>query len=774
MLIVAVFSGPAQAAPGDLDVDFGADGISITKPDAPRSTVMRDLIRLSSGDMLAVGGSGPKKAAVIIKLHSDGSIDKDFGDGDGVVLTPDSTWAKVIEQTGGKLVVSGRLGKDPAIARFNADGTPDPTFGDQGSEVPNIRPLFEMPNEYFEFSYMDEAENGDLVVTAYPHSCLKYDASGPYPWSDGRCPNLPVYRFSAEGQPDLAFGDGAGHLVLKAGRNTTEYPVSAALDGNGSMIVRSSREPSDDDNSAIHRFSRVQRFNPDGNLDEAFGVDGSVRYDDVIGNSGGILITHDGKILVTGGRLIRLLPDGSFDESFGKGGKVPLQRLSTSSGLGSTIAPAHAAYVAGGRVILAGSVDSGRSRSEYGIRLGGDDLPDPTFANDGLAATNTGESIPYRVSSLRLGISEAFPIPTPNGGMIVGATGKEGGQFTFTFSSFEGGTGKRLSCHGQRATVQGTPGNDVISGGSVTVTGGGDDRIEHAGGLVCAGPGKDVIEGGQVTGPVFGEGGSDRLRLNLESGGQVSGGPGNDHMDLKGYRVIAHGDVGNDDIDFEGSESEVHGDAGDDWISGGSFHTVNRLFGDSGRDRLTGGDGVERLYGGPGGDYLRGMGSADVLRGDAGDDILLGGGGPDRLFGGAGRDRLDAGPAGPGFRAYGTSTDRVRGTIKISGNRVATGALRIRERCVGTRSGFETDPMFDEMKFNRRTGRFTVNYHFFDGFGFNSDGVMKGRVTNRSIVTRYQRKDDFSYGDDGSFICRVDSFTFRLKRQTDPRQTSRQ
>jgi Ca2+-binding RTX toxin-like protein len=148
------------------------------------------------------------------------------------------------------------------------------------------------------------------------------------------------------------------------------------------------------------------------------------------------------------------------------------------------------------------------------------------------------------------------------------------------------------TCDGLKATMVGTPGDDVLTGTSgkdVIVGLGGNDEISGGGGndVICGGDGDDKLVGAAGNDVVLGEAGKDKL----------IGGGGKDEMD---------GGAGND-----------------------------RLLGNGGDDRLTGGSGDDRLTGAAG---------KDDLDGGAGDDRLVAGGGADTLEGGGGNDFLDGGP----------------------------------------------------------------------------------------------------------------------------------
>ena len=139
-------------------------------------------------------------------------------------------------------------------------------------------------------------------------------------------------------------------------------------------------------------------------------------------------------------------------------------------------------------------------------------------------------------------------------------------------------------CMGQKATIIGTAGADVITGTpkrDVIVAKGGDDVIFGRGGndLICAGAGDDRVAG---------NGGSDRIA----------------------------GQVGDD---------RLFGGAANDWLFGGAGSDV--AGGGGGRDRLFGGPDADRLFGGTGPDVIGGGKGNDTLNGGIGVDLCAQGAG---------------------------------------------------------------------------------------------------------------------------------------------------
>ncbi len=221
------------------------------------------------------------------------------------------------------------------------------------------------------------------------------------------------------------------------------------------------------------------------------------------------------------------------------------------------------------------------------------------------------------------------------------------------FAAGPGGEEEVPRCHGRRATIVGTAGDDVLHGTpsrDVIWGGPGNDTIYGSLGndLICGGAGDDVIHGGRGNDEVFGGRGADRVFGDLGDD-KVVGGPGSYDDVAGGLGIdIVNGGPGNYDL--------VHGDYGWDRMSGGpgrhdiaSFATAVAGGRGSGvwaslRRHIARGDGHDKLYefedleGSVFGDTLIGNGGPNVIKGGPGDDTILGGGGHDTLDGGQGVD----------------------------------------------------------------------------------------------------------------------------------------
>jgi Ca2+-binding RTX toxin-like protein len=204
-------------------------------------------------------------------------------------------------------------------------------------------------------------------------------------------------------------------------------------------------------------------------------------------------------------------------------------------------------------------------------------------------------------------------------------------------------------CHGERATIVGTDGDDTIIGtekSDVIWAGSGDDTIYGGLGndVICGGSGDDLIHGGRGNDWLLGEAGTDRLFGDL--GDDHVGGGAGDQDEVSGGLGIdtVSGGPGNEDL--------VRGDYGYDRMDGGpgqgdiaSFSTSVAGLKGAGvwvslPQHKALGDGHDRLFRF---ESIEGSAFHDMLIGDAHPNVLIGGPGNDTIRGGGGRDTLNGG-----------------------------------------------------------------------------------------------------------------------------------
>ena len=174
-----------------------------------------------------------------------------------------------------------------------------------------------------------------------------------------------------------------------------------------------------------------------GDLDPTFGDGGKLRLRvSRRGDAANALVVQpDGKIVAAGyvahgegseidAVVVRLLPDGAVDASFGTAGKVVLRpRRRPASAEGVALQP-------DGRIVVAGSVHSGRNRSRFFVaRLMADGSLDASFGEKGVVTTGF-EGVSALADTLLL---------TRDGKILVGGgayPSRDAGEFTIALARY--------------------------------------------------------------------------------------------------------------------------------------------------------------------------------------------------------------------------------------------------------------------------------------------------------------------------------------------------
>lgn len=321
------------------------------------------------------------------------ALDTSFGDGGRASLNvrPRDTAYDAVRLADGKFVLAGSAGPattsslsivvDGLVARFNADGSPDATFGTGGAA---LLPLG-VPLGRMEVTAVVPLPGGKLLVGA--SRTRPSDSPTPTPR------DLLLARFNADGTPDGGFGpDGTG--VVLAVPQARLYDLVALPDGK----FLAGGFKSDATNGSSRAV--LWRFSEDGTLDATFGQGGQVIHGTP--QNGWVAVERlvprpDGLFSGTiNHRLALLHPDGSLAHVSGG------DAWSATGGY-----PESLTLLPDGKLLLArGSVGGGFAVNRVladGITL------DPTFDN---ATVHTIGGDHDRPSGLAV---------TPDGGVIVAA-----------------------------------------------------------------------------------------------------------------------------------------------------------------------------------------------------------------------------------------------------------------------------------------------------------------------------------------------------------------
>jgi uncharacterized delta-60 repeat protein len=333
---------------GTLDTAFGSDGTGkVTTAIGTQSGALSVAIQ-SNGKIVSAGGAtvnGHDRFA-LARYDANGALDTTFGThGNGTVTTllgSNATARGVALQTNGKIVAAGGAtvnGHDRfALARYDADGALDTTFGPRG----NGKVIAPRIGQYGSYARaLAIQSNGKIVAAGY---AKKNDHA-----------HFALVRFDSQGTLDTTFGpNGNGEVFTQMVGGSFAHAV--AIQSDGKIVVAGWARVKGHDRFAL------ARYDSDGTLDDAFGSHGKVTT--VIGSGAfgyAVAIQSDGKIVAGGSALlggntrftlVRYDSDGTLDGTFGPRGNG---KVTTAIGFGPYVLAL--AIQSDGKIVAAGATE---------------------------------------------------------------------------------------------------------------------------------------------------------------------------------------------------------------------------------------------------------------------------------------------------------------------------------------------------------------------------------------------------------------------------------
>lgn len=369
-----------------MDPTFGGGTGIVTTPFGVGGSSAQDILLQKNGKFVVVGNSNSAASGgttyALARYNPDGSLDPDFGTGGKVTSSFSPFYADTpvssAMQTDGKIIVAGTYNLSALtnysgmrLARYNTDGTLDPTFNLTGTTTQS------RPNSYDSAQAVAVLPNGKIWV-------LEKTYTEP-PGGQQREYGYMLLRYTSEGILDTSF-NGTGMLTLVVALNSpTERFDKMAIQGDG-KIVFTGYFPIP--GSPV--IKQLKRYHPNGSVDLSFGTAGLA--DNGINQSAEcILIQGDGKIVIGVNSnkqtfLSRFLPNGSLDLTFNGTGTqtIPLIPAIPPNGFFSVNS---LAVQSDGRIVAKGvSGEGGGSAAPNWTsvaRCNADGSLDTTFDSDG-------------------------------------------------------------------------------------------------------------------------------------------------------------------------------------------------------------------------------------------------------------------------------------------------------------------------------------------------------------------------------------------------------
>jgi len=382
------FLNLTNAQPGQLDPSFGINGIVTTD-------LGKNYNYPSSGSKVLVQSDGSiylvletSDQTLITKRHGDGSTDVTYGH-NGFSANVKMNQPSAFLQADGKIVVGGSIDKgsenfDLALARFNADGSLDSSFSDDGivSDLTFYKGMASHDN-------VAVIQNKGKIVVC----------SGRY-----------VSRYNSDGNLDSSFNGGR--------IQTDNFQTNVgAIQSNGKIVVAGniySNNGGGDTSVYV-----AARYNTDGSPDRSFGNNGKqiTHLSSLQDFPNSVVIQNDGKILVGGGSLVRYNTDGSLDKSFSGDGIATTDfYINYYSDQGYSIA-----LQSNQKIVVAGNTGDFDNPEYTTVRYNADGSIDNTFSGDGMLSNG------FKIASVAI---------SKNGKIIVG--GSDNSNFELARYSLNG------------------------------------------------------------------------------------------------------------------------------------------------------------------------------------------------------------------------------------------------------------------------------------------------------------------------------------------------
>jgi uncharacterized delta-60 repeat protein len=372
-----------MAHPGDLDASFGAGGkttIDFGGIDVPRVVLVQP-----NGRIIVGGAGGPASSFCVVRLRTNGTLDPTFGPGGKRIIdfggNDESVYGGAL-QSDGKIVLAGGSDLRVAVVRLKPNGVLDTTFENDGKKIfswgalSRAQAVVAVSNGKILLAGFSGPEGGNIQVA-------RLNANGLLDKTFGTAGKAAI-DFGGD-DFGMAMARQANGRILVAGRSSAAGAVVARLratgtldpdfDGDGrvtlpgggsasAILVQPDRNIVVAGNAAGSQMMTVTRLTPNGSLDTTFGTAGTATIDFGVTAdlAAGAALAPNGKIVVAGYTqasedvaVARLNANGSPDPTFGNAGKATVDFGVATFGNAVALQP-------NGRIVVAGQ------------RTGGDDF----------------------------------------------------------------------------------------------------------------------------------------------------------------------------------------------------------------------------------------------------------------------------------------------------------------------------------------------------------------------------------------------------------------
>jgi uncharacterized delta-60 repeat protein len=275
---------------GTLDETFGNGGVVVLKigPDINNFEDHAYAIALQDDGMIVIAGKSYNEnyqfVPVVVRFTETGALDTSFGTG-GIASIPvievENDFDCIVIQDDGKIVASGHFANTflsfaMLVVRFMPDGSLDASFGNNG--------IFN--NAY---SGVDDEGFGITLTSDDQILVTGFTTTAGYDYS------MLLMKLDSQGNLAADFGNG-GFVEANYGQYDIGYGIY--VQGDEKIIVAGTTGELVPGNCNM----AIWRYNPDGTLDNTFGLDGMSIIQISEGPDEGLAMAHqnDGKVVIAG------------------------------------------------------------------------------------------------------------------------------------------------------------------------------------------------------------------------------------------------------------------------------------------------------------------------------------------------------------------------------------------------------------------------------------------------------------------------------------------
>ena len=433
---LAFGAAAADAQPGAFDPTFGSGGVVVADLGGAARTAVYDVKTQPDGKVVALEVDIVSNATYVLRYLPDGTPDPSFGQ-QGVATLPSALDPYALAlQPDGKILVGGSVSPGYfAVARLLATGELDQDFdGDSGNANGLVSTQMSAAGPGHGHAITVDSKNRIVLAGTQNAATKSYFA---------------IARYQPDGKLDQSF-NGGGRLVDTTSGTDQLWAVTTQDDGK---IVAAGGAGAD---------TVVGRYNENGTPDSMF--NGGRTQIDVGGEdvAAGLALQPGNQVLLASksnagdDRLVRLTSEGLEDPTFA-GGNVPLSVQALA------LAP-------DGKIVLGGSVlDNGNDACAV-ARFNADGSADTGFGNGAAVLTRAVPNSPCVVDAAAI---------APDGKIVAG---EHTGEYPHERAAI-------TRYQVDPDPVGGTAGGNGGSGGSTGTTGGSDGTAGGSDGTAGAGAG---------------------------------------------------------------------------------------------------------------------------------------------------------------------------------------------------------------------------------------------------------------------------------------------